>query len=226
MSAGSQQSTTVHTIRATKKQDSTIILLHGFGSSGKDLAPLAEGILPQSTKCILPDASVLQDGPFPVRAWFSLDLENLSWNGCSDQEGLNESIGRVFELVENEIKNGIPSNRIVVGGFSQGGAVTLNCLLRAQCPLGGFIALSSWLAGNDQYPSKLKQHNLSTPLFMGHGEEDTVVPFAAGKMSRELLQSFGVENITFRSYRGMDHFVNDMERQDIAEFIHNIFKGC
>jgi len=70
--------------------------------------------------------------------------------------------------VKDEIERGISSNRIFIGGFSQGGAVTLNCMLRSPFQLGGFIAASSWLVGEEEYPAKLSSMNLETPLFMGH----------------------------------------------------------
>jgi len=217
-------SSSVQIISSKKVQDSTLILLHGFGSSASDLVPLAESVAPPTTKCILPEAPLRTDAPFPVRAWFSLDLTSQLWYRCSDKEGLENTLNRIFNLVKDEIERGISSNRIFIGGFSQGGAVTLNCMLRSPFQLGGFIAASSWLVGEEEYPAKLSSMNLETPLFMGHGEDDSVVPFALGKHSADFIRSLGFKNVEFHKYPRMDHFISEQERQDIENFLSGCFK--
>ncbi|EME26857.1 lysophospholipase II [Galdieria sulphuraria] len=216
-------SASVRVISSKKAQDSTLILLHGFGSSASDLVALAESVAPPSTKCILPEAPLLNDAPFPVRGWFSLDLTSHLWYRCSDKEGLESTLNRIFRIVEDEVEKRISLNRIFIGGFSQGGAVTLNCMLRSPYQLGGFFAASSWLVGEEEYPAKLSSTNLETPLFMGHGEDDAVVPFALGKRSAELIRSFGLKNILFRNYPRMDHFINEQERRDIESFLSSCY---
>ncbi|GJQ11144.1 hypothetical protein GpartN1_g2935.t1 [Galdieria partita] len=221
--SAAESSASVRVLPSKKEQDSTLILLHGFGSSASDLIPLAESVAPPSTKCILPEAPLRHDAPFPVRAWFSLDLTSHLWYRCSDKEGLESTLNRIFKLVADEIEKGISSNKIFIGGFSQGGAVTLNCMLRSPHQLGGFVAASSWLVGEEEYPAKLLSTHLETPLFMGHGENDSVVPFALGKHSAEIIRSFGFKNIMFRSYPKMDHFINEQERRDIENFLNSCY---
>jgi predicted esterase len=135
------------------------------------------------------------------------------------------SFFEVLNLVQEEIKNGIPAERIIIGGFSQGGATALYTALTSSMRFGGVLALSTWLPLHHRFPAQLKQcENLaSLPIFQAHGDADAVVPFDWSQMSVKALNALGFTDVRFKPYHGLSHSSNDEEMRDVNDFIKNIF---
>lgn len=109
--------------------------------------------------------------------------------------------------MDEEIKNGIPSERIFIGGFSQGGAVALYTALSSSLRFGGVLALSTWLPMHAKVGEFMKpgENKLTTPIFTGHGDSDPMVPLQWAQLSQKALEAIGFSNLTFKTYRGMGH---------------------
>ncbi|PRD19936.1 UNVERIFIED_CONTAM: Lypla2 [Trichonephila clavipes] len=138
---------------------------------------------------------------YKMPSWF--DLKTLDADGPEDEEGIKRASESVFQMIAAEEEKGIPSNRIVLGGFSQGGAVAIYTALRCNKPLGGVVALSCWLPLYKQFPYAA-EGNIDIPLLQCHGELDTVVPYKWGRMTHELLKTF-MCNVELKTYKGLCH---------------------
>lgn len=207
------------TVNSTVTTTAAIIFLHGLGDSGAGWAtgfPLPN--LPY-VRTILPDAetqSVSLNGGMPMPSWF--DLHGLDESSPDDSAGIERAVQRVVRIID-EIK--IPSERIILAGFSQGGALALTAGLRCKQKIGGIVALSCWLPMRVEYPDKLGDHARDTPIFVAHGEDDVVVPLRFGKASVKLMNEIGL-NVTFKSYSGMPHSACAEELEDVARFVKSL----
>ncbi|KAI1097725.1 Phospholipase/carboxylesterase/thioesterase [Jackrogersella minutella] len=137
-----------------------------------------------------------------------------------DEKGILLSRDYFHGLIQAEIDSGIPASRVVLGGFSQGGAISLFAGLTAKVKLSGIVALSSYVVLDSKFPSFVKEndHNHKTPILMCHGDEDPVVPTNFGKMSYEMLKSQGFD-ITFKLYPGMAHSACVEELDEVEAFL-------
>merc|ERR1712176_1384738 len=132
-------------------------------------------------------------------AWY--DIYSLSEFSEEDSEGIKKSAGVVHELIQEEEKS-VPSDKIFVGGFSQGGAVALYAGLSYKNILAGIVGLSCYLPLNGDFPGAAKPTNISTPIIMCHGESDVVVDLRFGEMSYEKIKTFN-SNVTMKKYPNM-----------------------
>jgi phospholipase/carboxylesterase len=200
----------------------SVIWLHGLGADGWDFQPIVPELgLPASLalRFVFPHAPrrpVTLNGGMPMRAWY--DIAELSLSARSfDEEGIRESAGMVEELVARERDRGVPSERIVLGGFSQGGALAMHVALRARERLAGLVALSCYLLLPERLESEASAQSRSLPIFMGHGEEDPVVPLQAGEQTRDRLVAAGYSP-RFETYP-MPHAVHPREIADVGAWI-------
>ncbi len=187
----------------------SVIWLHGLGADGHDFEPVV-GELRRSgargVRFIFPHAPVRPitlNGGMPMRGWF--DIKDLSGAAPSDEAGLRESEGLVRRLIDNENSRGVPPERVIVAGFSQGGATALHVVQRYPRRLAGVIGLSCWLpplAGGADAEGAAR-HTL--PIFMAHGSYDPVVPLQLGRAARDCLQGLG-HQVAWREYP-MEHAV-------------------
>jgi len=175
----------------------SVIWLHGLGADGHDFEPIVPELrLPESLslRFVFPHAPVrpvtINNG-IAMRAWY--DIVSLDRGGPVDEAGITDSSAILDALIDREEQRGISAKRIVVAGFSQGGAIAINTALRSTRRLAGLMALSSWLA----LPGVLEGDTLdnSMPVFIGHGQFDPMVPLQYGRMSADKLieAGFGVE---------------------------------
>jgi len=134
-----------------------------------------------------------------------------------DEAGIRESEQAVLELIEAQIKAGFRSEQIVLAGFSQGGAITLHTAARTQHKLAGMVALSCYLPMTEKLSAEQSGVNQSTPLFMGHGTFDPVVPFALGEQSYQTLKAAGYQ-ASWHEYP-LQHGVSMDELEDIKRFL-------
>ncbi|XP_046992952.1 acyl-protein thioesterase 1 [Schistocerca americana] len=208
-------------IAATAKHTATVIFLHGLGDTGHGWATGMGAIRSPHVKVICPTAPTMPvtlNGGFRMPSWF--DLRTLDANGPEDEEGIKRATELVHGMIEQEVKAGIPSNRIVLGGFSQGGALALYSALKFPKPLAGVIALSCWLPLHKQFPAAAVA-NKDIPYIQCHGDCDPIVPYKWGQMTASLLKQF-LRQIEFKTYRGMMHSSSDEEILDLKAFLEKV----
>lgn len=204
------------------KHTATVIFLHGLGDTGHGWLQHFSEIVKSHVKVLCPNAPVKPvtlNGGFEMPSWF--DIKSLSFDGEEDEQGLKNSTERVHELIETEIKNGISSERIVVGGFSQGGSVALHAFLTSDKKLAGCIGLSTFLSQHRKFPSMCKDVNKKSRVFLGHGKADPVVRYTFGEMTSSKLKKF-YEDVKFESYDNMGHSSSPKEISDVKKQIEKM----
>jgi lysophospholipase-2 len=183
-----------------------LIFLHGLGDSGHGWASQIAEIVPSYVKVICPTAPVQPvtlNGGYAMTSWF--DLLTLSPDGKEDQKGILTASGIVAQmLADEETKSGIPSKRIAIGGFSQGGGLAVHTGLRYPKPLAGVLALSCWLPLHKEYPAAASEANKQIAMLQCHGDQDQIVPYPWGCRSSEMIKAFNPSH-QFKSYPGMAH---------------------
>lgn len=172
-----------------------VIWLHGLGADGSDFAPMVpELVRPQwpALRFVFPHAPIrpitINNG-VRMRGWY--DIVGMDFAQRAGKVGIAESVAQVEALIANEHARGIAPERILLAGFSQGGAVTLAVGLQRRVPLAGLIAMSTYLPDPAAAASQLQPGALAQPLFMAHGSADPVVPYRAGEQSAQALQALG-----------------------------------
>jgi lysophospholipase-2 len=172
------------------KYSNVLIFMHGLGDTADGWASMMPSLNLHDTKFILPTASSIPisiNGGARMPGWF--DIYELSMAAKEDRDGFAKSSNRIKSIIQKELDNGIDSNKIIIGGFSQGGAVALHVSLRAEYQLGGCVALSTWLPFKDDFPEALSESSKKLSLFQAHGSADNVVSFKWSHSSSEVLKS-------------------------------------
>ncbi len=205
--------------------NASVIWLHGLGASGDDFAGIVTELgLPTNhgVRFIFPDApfkAITINQGLQMRAWY--DIYNFdSLHAREDAKGLEESQLLIQSMIKHEIDSGIESKKIILAGFSQGGAMALYAGLRYQQPLGGLISLSAYLPLSDIFDATQFVANQATPIFMAHGVFDPIVPYGLGQTAYKTLTKEQY-NIAWHSYP-MLHTVCPQEIDAIGAFI----RGC
>jgi phospholipase/carboxylesterase len=202
----------------------SILWMHGLGADGHDFEPLVPELavdgLP-AIRFVFPHAPVrpvtINNG-YAMRAWY--DIIAIDRRSAEDVAGIESSAGSLRQLIANENARGIPTNRIVVAGFSQGGAMALHLATRHPERLAGVIALSCYLPLAKQFATERSSANLATPIYMAHGLQDPVVPIALGDESRRILAATGFK-VDWRAYP-MPHSLCAEEVADIRAFLATV----
>lgn len=170
---------------------STVIWLHGLGADGHDFEPVvAELRLPESlgVRFVLPHAPVCPvtiNGGYRMPAWYDIVSPDLSL--APDEAGICASREAVLRLVERELAAGVAPERLILAGFSQGSVIALETAAWHQDRLGGAICLSGYVASPERLPAATRPF----PVFMAHGTQDTIVPYALGLAARRTLEAKG-----------------------------------
>lgn len=202
-----------------------VIWLHGLGDSGAGFAPVVPALgLPvdHSIRFIFPHAPeqpVTINGGYIMRAWY--DIKSMDLHDRADMQGVMASELVVRALIDEQIAAGIPSERIVLAGFSQGGVMSLFTGLRYPHKLAGIMALSCYLPTGDVLPSQLSVANANTPILYQHGEQDDVVPLAAGLLAKEALIGGGYP-LQWQTYP-MPHTVIPVQLKAISTWLQQRF---
>ncbi len=195
-----------------------VIWLHGLGADGHDFEPIVpylgvdESIGLRFVFPHAPSRPVTINAGMVMPAWY--DIRQLSLKRDVDEQGVLDSTAQIRQLIAREQERGVPSERIVLAGFSQGGAIALRLGLLYEHELAGVVALSTYLVCDDGLADRQSDANRSMPIFMGHGEQDPMVPLAAGEMARDRLRELGHEPI-WKTYP-MGHEVHPAEIRDIG----------
>jgi phospholipase/carboxylesterase len=172
-----------------------VIWLHGLGADGHDFEPIVPELVDRAwpaLRFVFPNAPVRPvtiNGGMPMRAWY--DITGMEIAQRQDEAGMRASIDQLDELIAREVTRGVPTAQIFLAGFSQGGAIVLAGGLRHAARLGGIIALSTYLPMAEKTDAEITPANRTTPIFMGHGSFDPIVPLALGEISRGYLERLG-----------------------------------
>lgn len=205
----------------------SVIWLHGLGADGHDFAPIVPELVRRdwpAIRFVFPHAPVRPvtiNGGARMRAWY--DILNLSLDQRADETGVRESIKEVDALITRERDRGVPSSRVLLAGFSQGAAIALATGLRREAGLAGVIALSGYLPMAATTAAEATDAGKATPVFLGHGSQDPMVPMSLGQRSRDMLKTLGVST-TWRDYP-MPHSVCADEIRDIGDWMAARFAG-
>ena len=202
----------------------SIIWLHGLGADGNDFVPIIEQLdLPKlGIRFIFPHAPMIPvtiNGGFVMRAWYDI-LDTSLARKDEDEPGLRASQERITDVLDREIARGIPASRIVLAGFSQGGAIALQTGLRYPRGLAGVMVLSGYLPLMKTLARERVAENQQTPVFMGHGTNDNVVPMSLAVTSRTQLMQCGY-NVEWHEYPIM-HGVCDEELTDVGRWLDKV----
>lgn len=208
-------------IAANVKPTASLIFLHGLGDTGEHWAEAFSDTLTKSphVKLVCPTAHTIPvtiSNGTKMPAWF--DIKGLSNVTLEDIHGIKNATNLVHDLVVREINGGISSNRIVLAGFSQGGALALHSALTYPKKLAGVIAMSCWLPLSTVFSPTQVKINRNIPLLLCHGDRDTIVPYAVGQLTSFLLRT-ATRNLEFKTYPGLAHTVSSDELNDIRDFV-------
>jgi len=201
--------------------EAAVIWMHGLGADGNDFVPIVREL--DLSECpairfIFPHAETMPvtiNNGYVMRAWY--DILGMDLVRREDEIGLRKSQQQIEQLIAREIERGIPAERIILAGFSQGCAMTLQTGLRYQKKLAGLLCLSGYLPLADKLPAERSEANRDAPIFMAHGRVDTVVQIARAEASRDFLKSLGYA-IEWKDY-SMPHSVCEEEINDIGHII-------
>ena len=203
----------------------TVIVLHGLGADGTDFLSFADElqlgadvgplrwVFPRA-----PERAVTINNGMRMRAWY--DILGADLMRREDEAGLRESFAQVHALLEREVARGMPAERIVLGGFSQGSAITLGAGLRYGRRLAGLVALSGYLPLADATEGERADANVLTPVFLAHGRHDGIVPLARGTATRERLQGWQ-QPVEWHDYP-MEHSVCIDEVQHLKRWLQRV----
>lgn len=201
-----------------------VIWLHGLGADGHDFEPIVPMLdlgPERSVRYVFPNAPprpVTINGGMVMRAWY--DILSIDREEQEDEAGIVASAAAIDNLIEREVSGGIDSRRIVLAGFSQGGAIALFTGLRHAAPLAGVLALSTYLPLADLVSAEASPANARLPIFMAHGNADDVVPINFARNSRKKLFQMGYD-VRWTEY-AMPHAVIPEEIEDIRTFLMQI----
>jgi phospholipase/carboxylesterase len=211
-------------IETTPNPQASIIWLHGLGADGHDFVPLVRELdlkgLP-GIRFVFPHATAIPvtiNGGYVMRAWY--DITGAELMRREDEVGLRDSQRDVEALIAREKARGIPASNIVLAGFSQGCAMTLQTGLRHPEKLAGMLCLSGYLPLADKVVHERTEESRDTPIFMAHGRQDNVVPVARAEQSRELLTAMGYQ-VEWHEYM-MAHTLCLEEVQDISAWLKKV----
>ncbi len=204
--------------------NASVIWLHGLGADGHDF----ENIVPQlqlpadlAIRFIFPHAPVRPvtlNGGMSMRAWF--DLVSLDPHSPADHAGIEASTRAINVLIKAELDKGIPAERIILAGFSQGGSMALYIGLHYPKRLAGLMGLSCFIPESALDPKTLASANQNIPIFITHGHYDPVVPYSFGELTRDTLKQLNY-HVSWRDYE-MEHQVSMEEIRDISQWIQEV----
>ena len=211
-------------IEPSAPAQASVIWLHGLGADGHDFEPVVEQLgtaVTATTRFVFPHApvqAVTINGGTRMRAWY--DILDTAIERRVDSAGVESSARIVAGLIAAQRDQGIAAQRIVLAGFSQGGAIALHAGLRHPERLAGIIALSTYLAVPDGLAAAVSDANRELPIFLAHGSQDPVVPLAASERARVLLRALGYR-VQCHTYP-MAHSVCGEELRDISCWLEDV----
>jgi phospholipase/carboxylesterase len=208
-------------VETAAKPNAAVIWLHGLGADGHDFEPVVPQLVQRGERAwrfVFPNAPIRPvsiNGGMRMRAWY--DIKGLDRHAAEDVAGFQDTDLQIRQLIAGEVARGIAAERIVLAGFSQGGAVSLYTVTRLQEKLAGVMALSCYLPRQSSFSAERQPANDATPIFMAHGQADATLPMQLGLNSRDFLRNHGYK-VEWHEY-SMAHSVCPSEVLDIREFL-------
>ena len=206
----------------------SVLWLHGLGADGNDFAPLVPELVRKdwpAVRFVFPHApvrAVTINNGVRMRAWY--DIRDMNLANRADEAGVDESVAQAEALIAREAERGIPASRLLLAGFSQGGAIALATALRRTDALAGVIALSTYLPMAERLVKETTPIAPTQPLFMAHGQFDPVVPYAGGDFSARKLRELGFA-VDWHAYP-MAHQVCAEEIRDLGDWMTRRFASA
>ena len=209
-------------IETVKNPTASVIWLHGLGADGNDFAPIVPELrLPKAgIRFVFPHAPVRPvtiNAGMRMRAWY--DIADGA-NRREDERGVRASQVLIEALIAREKERGTKAGRLVLAGFSQGGAIALHAGLRDPERIAGIMALSAYVPVGEKLSAERSTANRDVPIFMGHGSDDPIIPLVRAEQSRNLLKSLGYP-VEWHEY-GMPHSVCPEELTDIGAWLRKV----
>ena len=206
----------------------SVLWLHGLGADGHDFAPIVPELLRPhwpAIRFVFPHAPmqpITINNGVPMRAWY--DIVSMDFRSRADASGVDASVRALDALIDAEVARGIPVERILLAGFSQGGAIILSAALRSTRPIAGLIALSTYLPDPEAATKAAIADGARPPVFMAHGAQDPVIPqvIAADTAQRLTAAGFPLE---WHSY-SMAHQVCAEELQALGDWLDARFAAA
>jgi phospholipase/carboxylesterase len=204
-----------------------VIWLHGLGADGHDFEPIVADLVRSGERALrfvfphAPVRPVTLNAGYTMRAWY--DIIGLDRHAAQDEAGIRASDAAIRELITRENDRGIATHRIVLAGFSQGGAMALYTGTRLPEKLAGIMGLSCYLLLGSRLAAERSEANQTTPLFMAHGMQDPVVSFQFGEETRRQLETAGYA-VEWHAYP-MPHAVCPEEIAVIAQWLRQCLRG-
>ena len=214
-------------IEPAQAAEASVIWLHGLGADGHDFEPVAQQLadpVTRVTRFIFPHAPVQPvtiNGGMEMRAWY--DILEMDIGRRVDERGVERSARSASALVDREVERGIDPGRIVLAGFSQGGAIALHAGLRYPRRLAGIMALSTYLAVSDGLEQEASEANRDVPIFLAHGSQDPVIPLGLSEQARHTLRALGYP-VQCHTYP-IPHSVCAEELRDISCWLEEVLTG-
>jgi phospholipase/carboxylesterase len=211
-------------VETAQNPNAAVIWLHGLGADAHDFEPIVPELVSRGERAwrfVFPNAptrAVTINNGMRMRAWY--DIKGLDHKSAEDTAGFKDSEAKIRELIAREAARGISVSRIVLAGFSQGGAVSLYTAPRLGEKLAGVMALSCYLPLEGSLVAERLTANDATPIFMAHGRDDDKLPIILGLKSRDFLQAQGYA-VQWHEYP-MGHAVCGAEVADIRQFLHRV----
>ena len=211
-------------IETGPKPTGTVLWLHGLGADGHDFEPVVPALVAPGERALrfvfphAPIRPVTINGGMSMRAWY--DILGFDLNAAQDERGIRASDTAVTELIRRENERGVATSRIVLAGFSQGGAISLFSGPRYPEKLAGIMGLSCYLLLESRFATERGAANQTTPVFLGHGTQDPIVDVRRGMQARQLLEATG-HPVEWHSY-AMPHSVCPQEVADIAAWLRRV----
>jgi phospholipase/carboxylesterase len=205
--------------------DACVIWLHGLGADGHDFEPIVPELRLDpglNIRFVFPHAPMMPvtiNQGFVMRAWY--DISSADIGAAPDEKGIRASAELVGELIDAQIESGIAPARIVLAGFSQGGAIVLQAGLRYPARLAGIMALSTYLPLAEALADEKSEDNQDIPIFMAHGSADPVIPVDLAYRSQKKLEQQGY-TLEWHEYNGMAHSVSEQEIYHLAEWLERV----
>lgn len=215
------------------KATAAVIIVHGLGDSGAGWKFFSD-IARRSPKFdhinfVFPNAPVIPitaNSGYRMPGWFNI-YQFGDPSAQQDVEGHFKSLAKIRSLIkEQETKYGIPPERVVLGGFSQGAALALDALATFDVKLAGFLIFSGFLPIEKEVDAKFNPANLDTPVFQGHGEADPIISVKYGKLAHDYFKSKGFKNYEFKTYPGLPHSTAEDELHRAYQLIERVLPAA
>ncbi len=203
-----------------------VIWMHGLGADGNDFVPIVKELDLEgcpAIRFVFPHAPMMEvtiNGGRMMPAWF--DISSSEFGRDDDEASVRSSEADIRALIEREKERGIAADKILIGGFSQGCAMTFQTGLRYPEKLGGLLCLSGYLTLEDSFEAERSEANKDIPIYYGHGRGDQVIPITRAQQTLALLQKHGY-NVEWHEYN-MPHSVCMEEIDDISNFLKKVLK--